>query len=153
MSPRAPVPPAAVAWKLVFIAAMTALAAAAAHSQTPAGRGAGPLPDLAVELKSTPLLRPNQEGKITVTVKNRGAATAPESDMDIIVRNGHAPREVAKTFKRRIRALEPGDKFSYTFSVKLSIGLYEVCGTSDRKKKIPDADRKNNESCLMIEGL
>ncbi len=138
--------------RIAFVVGAALLAATAARPQA-AAPAAEPRPDLAVQLKSTPLLRPNQDVKITVTVRNKGAAAAPESDMDIIVKNGHAPRQVAKTFKRQIGALDPGDEFSYTFSVKLSIGLYEICGTSDRKKKIPDADRKNNEFCLMIEGL
>jgi hypothetical protein len=137
--------------KSFFIAGLALLLAGAAYSQTPA-QTTEFLPDLAVKLKATPLLRPNQDVKITVTVKNKGRVAAPESDMDIIVRNGHAPRQVAKTFKRKIRALDAGDEYSYTFSVKLSIGLYEICGTADRKKKIHDADRMNNESCIMIEG-
>ncbi len=111
-----------------------------------------PKPDLCPSLTSTPLLTPNQDIKITVTVLNKGAAPAPESDFDIIIRNGHAPREVVRTFKRTIRALDPADSFSYTFSIKVSLGLIEICGTSDRRKKVPDADRKNNTACIMIEG-
>lgn len=137
--------------RIALIVATALLAATAGRPQA-AAPGTEARPDLTVELKATPLLRPNQDVKITVTVRNKGTAAAPESDMDVIIRNGHAPRQVAKTFKRQIRALDPGDQYSYTFSVKLSIGLYEVCGASDRKKKIPDADRKNNESCIMIEG-
>jgi hypothetical protein len=138
--------------RLFLVVAWALLAVMVARPQT-AASGSNPRPDLAVELKSSPLLRPNQDVKITVTVRNMGGAAAPESDMDIIVRNGHAPRQVAQTFKRRIRALDPGDKFSHTFTIKLSIGLYEICATADRKKKIPDADRKNNTGCIMIEGM
>jgi hypothetical protein len=115
-------------------------------------RTVDPRPDLTVKLKTTPLVRPNQDMTITVTVKNKGGGPAPESDIDIIVRNGHAPRQVAKTFKRTIRALDAGDEFSFSFPVKLSIGLYEICGSADRKKKIQDADRTNNEFCIMVEG-
>jgi hypothetical protein len=109
-------------------------------------------PDLMVSLKASALLVPNQDVTVTVTVKNQGAGPAQESDFDVIVRNGHAPREVVRTFKRKIRALDPGDHFSYSFKIKLGLGLYEVCGTSDRKKKLPDADRANNTACITIEG-
>jgi subtilase family serine protease len=137
--------------KGVVIAALVFLLAGAARSQTP-DRPAQARSDFAVTLKASPLLEPNQDVTITVTIKNQGAGAAPESDFDVIVKNGHAPREVVRTFKRKIRALAPGDHFSYSFKIKVALGLYEVCGTSDRKKKVDDADRTNNSACIIIEG-
>jgi subtilase family serine protease len=110
-------------------------------------------PDLVVSLRATPLVSPHQDVTITVAVKNIGGGPAPESDFEIIIRNGHATRQVVRTYKRKIRALEPGESFSFSFAVKLSLGLYQVCGTADRKKKIQDPDRANNKFCLMIEGI
>jgi hypothetical protein len=111
-----------------------------------------PAPNLALSIKTSPLLKVNQDVKISTTVKNEGLGPAPESDVDIIIKNGHAPRQVVRTVKRKIRALTPGDSFTFSFSVKLNPGLYEICGTADRKKKLPDPDRKNNVFCLLIEG-
>jgi hypothetical protein len=141
----------AMGQKGVVVAALAFLLAGGARSQT-ADRAAQARPDFAVTLKASSLLEPNQDITITVTVKNKGAGAAPESDFDVIVKNGHAPREVVRTFKKKIRALAPGDEFSYSFKIKVSLGLYEVCGTSDRKKKTDDADRRNNSACIMIEG-
>ncbi|HYA48873.1 MAG TPA: CARDB domain-containing protein [Burkholderiales bacterium] len=140
-----------VARKGTVIAGLVLLLAGAARAQE-AGQAAGSKADLAVSLKASSLLVPNQDVTITVTIKNQGSGPAPESDFDVIVKNGHAPREVVRTFKRKIRALTPGDKFSYSFKIKVALGLYEVCGTSDRKKKLDDADRTNNVACVMIEG-
>jgi len=138
-------------WRGVLVLGLALLAACASRPQT-STKATDPWADLTVQLRSTPLLRPGQDVKITWTVKNIGHAPAPESHMDIIVKNAHAPRQVAKTFKRKVRALGAGDEFSSTFSVRLSIGLYEICGTADRKKKVRDSDRKNNQDCILIEG-
>ncbi len=115
-------------------------------------RAADNRPDLAVTLKSTALLSPFQDVTVTVSVKNNGAGPAPESGCDIFIRNGHAPRETVKVLKKAIRALGPGDQYSFSFSIKLGLGLYEIVATADRKKKIPESDETNNETRLVIEG-
>jgi CARDB len=122
----------------------------AAHAREPAQDPAGP--DLAVIVKVSPLLTVNQDVKISTTVKNEGLGPAAESEVEIIIKNGHAPRQVVRTVKRKIRGLTAGDSFTFSFSVKLNPGLYEICGTADRKKKLPDPDRKNNVFCLLTEG-
>lgn len=109
-------------------------------------------PDLMVALKSTALLSPLQDVTITVTVKNNGAGPAPESDCDVFVRNGHAPRQTVKTLRKAIRALEPGDHYAFAFSIRLNLGLFEIAATVDRKKKIPETDETNNQTRIMIEG-
>jgi subtilase family serine protease len=109
-------------------------------------------PDLVVALKSTELVSPLQDVKVTVTVINKGAGPAPKSDCDVFIRNGHAPRETIRVFKKAIRALNPGDQYSFSFSVKLNLGLYEIAAIADRKKKIPEADETNNRIRIMIEG-
>ncbi len=137
--------------EFVFIACgLAVLLAGAANAQQQAQ---DPLvPDLSVSIKASPLLKINQDVKISTTVKNEGMGPAPESDIDIIIKNGHAPRQVVRSVKRKIRALTPGDSFTFSFSVKLNPGLYEICGTADRKKKLADPDRKNNIFCLLMEG-
>jgi subtilase family serine protease len=109
-------------------------------------------PDLMVTLKSTALLSPLQDVTITVTVINNGAGPAPKSDCDVFVRNGHAPRQTVKTLRKAIRALEPGDHYTFSFAIRLNLGLFEIAATVDRKKKIPETDEKNNKARIMIEG-
>ena len=135
----------------IFVAVLAILLTGVPQSSPPK-KPPDPMPDLATSIKCSTLVRPNQDITVTVTVENKGLAPAPESDFDILIKNGHAPREVAQTFKRKIRALEVGDHFSYSFKIRVALGLYEICGTADRKKKIPDTDRKNNIYCVMIEG-
>jgi subtilase family serine protease len=111
-----------------------------------------PRPDLTVSLMSTALQRPFQKVTITVTVKNNGDGPAPGSDCVVFVRNGHPPRQTLRTLKKAIRALDPGDQYAFSFSIKLGLGLYEVAATADRKKKIDEADETNNQTRIMIEG-
>jgi hypothetical protein len=112
-----------------------------------------PLPDLISTLKTSPLLEPNKDVTVSITVINQGAAPAPESEYEIIIKNARAPREVIRVLKRNIRALEANDKFSYSFNIKLGLGFFEICGTIDRKKKIKESDETNNKACLTIEGI
>jgi subtilase family serine protease len=114
--------------------------------------GEDPKPDLVASVSSTPLRSPNQNISITVTVKNIGEGSAPNSSCDVFVRNGHSPRQTMMTMKKAIRALEPGDQYAFSFSVKLGLGLYEVVARVDRKKKVPESDETNNETRLLIEG-
>ncbi len=112
-----------------------------------------PLPDLISTIKTSPLLEPNKDVTVKITVINQGAAAAPESEYEVIIKNARAPREVIRVLKRTIRALEPNDKFSYSFSIKLGLGFFEICGTNDRKKKIKESDEANNKACITIEGI
>ncbi|MEN6311084.1 MAG: CARDB domain-containing protein, partial [Acidobacteriota bacterium] len=98
------------------------------------------LPDLISTIKTSPLLEPNKDVTVKITVVNQGTAAAPESEYEVIIKNARAPREVIRVLKRTIRALEPNDKFSYSFSIKLGLGFFEICGTNDRKKKIKESD-------------
>jgi subtilase family serine protease len=117
-----------------------------------AAKAADNKPDLVVAVKSTPLLRPLQDVTVTVTVKNKGAGPAAESGCDVFIRNGHAPRETVRVFKKVVRALDPEDQYSFSFSIKLNLGLFEIEAAVDRKKKIPEADETNNKTRIMIEG-
>lgn len=138
-------------WKSVFIiGGLSVLLAGAVYSQEAAQDL--PVPNLAVTVKTSPLLKVNQDVKVSTTVKNEGLGPADESEIEIIIKNGNAPRQVVRTLKRKIRALTPGDSFTFSFSVKLNPGLYEICATADRKKKLPDPERKNNVFCLRVEG-
>ena len=136
---------------LVFVG-LTIVLAGAVRAQTP-DTAANPLPDLISAIKTSPLLEPNKDVTVKVTVINQGAAAAPESEYEIIIKNARAPREVIRVLKRTIRALEPNDKFSYSFSIKLGLGFFEICGTNDRKKKIKESDETNNKACITIEGI
>jgi len=109
-------------------------------------------PDLVVTLKSTPLISQLQDVTVTVNVKNIGAGPAPKSGCDIFIRNGHAPRETVRVFKKAVRALDPGDQYTFSFSIKLNLGLFEIAATADRKKKIAEADETNNQTRILIEG-
>jgi len=124
----------------------------AALAQEPAPK-TDPLPDLISTLKTSPLLAPNKDVTVNITVANQGAAPAPESEYEIIIKNARAPREVIRVFKKKIRALELNDKYSYSFNIKLGLGFFEICGTVDRKKKIKESDKTNNKTCLTIEGI
>ena len=116
------------------------------------GGGTDPKPDLVTSIQSTPLRSPNQNVSITVTVKKIGDAPAPMFSCDVIFKNGHAPRNVVRKVERKIRPLAAGDSFSYVLSIRVSLGLYEICATADRKRKVPESDETNNRSCLMIKG-
>ena len=109
-------------------------------------------PDLVVALKSTELVSPLQDVTVTVTVINKGAGPAPESDCVVLVRNGHSPRQTLRTVKKVIRALDAGDRYAFSFSIKLGLGLYEIVATADRKKRITETDETNNQTRIMIEG-
>jgi subtilase family serine protease len=109
-------------------------------------------PDLAVALDSTEPDWPRNNAKITVTVKNVGDAPAPKADCRVIIRQGHAPRQVVRTVKKTVRALGAGDRFEFTFVVKVGLGIFEAEATIDRKNRIAEADETNNAARIMIVG-
>jgi len=109
-------------------------------------------PDLAVGLKSTEPDWPRNNAKITVTVKNIGDAPAPKAECRVIIRQGHAPRQVIRTVRKTIRALGAGDRYEFAFVVKVGLGIFEVAATVDRKNKIAEADETNNVARIMIAG-
>jgi subtilase family serine protease len=140
------------ACSLAALLAVTVLASKGTKDGPGQEGGGDPKPDLVTSVSSTPLQSPNQIISITVTVKNIGEGPAPMLSCDVIFKNGHAPRNVVRKVERKIRPLAAGDSFSYVLSIRLSLGLYEICATADRKKKVPESDETNNRSCLMIEG-
>ena len=115
------------------------------------GQSPRPKPDLTVKLESTALLRPNQRITITVTVKNDGGP-APASGCVVFVRNARPPRQTMRTFKKAVRALDPGDQYAFSLFIKLGLGLYEVTAVADPKKKISETDEANNEARIWIVG-
>jgi hypothetical protein len=124
-------------------------------SQDPGGTGrittaAVSGPDLQVSLASTKPVWPENDVKVTITVKNAGDTRAPLSDCRVIIRQSHAPKQVIRTIKKDIRALGPGEKYSFTFSLKLELGFFEVTAKVDRKNKIAETDERNNEARIEI---
>jgi NAD(P)-dependent dehydrogenase (short-subunit alcohol dehydrogenase family) len=116
------------------------------------GQSPPPKPDLTVKLESTALLRPNQLITITVTVMNNGGP-APASGCVIFVRNVHPPRQTLRTIKKTVRALDSGDHFTFSFTIKLGLGLFEVTAVTDPKNKIAELDETNNEARIRIKGI
>lgn len=113
---------------------------------------AAPGPDLAVALHSTKPDWPRNNAKITVTVKNNGDAPAPKADCRVIIRQGHAPRQVIRTIKKAIRALGAGDRYEFSFVVKVGLGIFEAEATVDRKNRIVETDETNNTAKILIVG-
>ena len=117
-----------------------------------AGSSAAAGPDLAVALDSTKPEWPRNNAKISVTVRNTGDAPAPKADCRVIIRQGHAPRQVIRTVKKTIRPLGAGDRYEFTFVVKVGLGIFEAEATVDRKNRIAEADETNNAARIMIVG-
>jgi len=133
---------------LIFVLFIGPLLDAAPRITSSAASG----PDLTVSLESTRPGWPRNEAKITVTVRNVGHMLAPRSDCRVIIRQGHAPRQVIRTIKKAVRALGAGDRYEFAFPVKVGLGLFEVAATVDRKNKIAEADETNNAARIMIVG-
>lgn len=117
-----------------------------------AGRPAGSGPDLAVSIDSTYLSWPRRDIVITVTVKNMGDVSCPKSVCRVLIRNAHPPRETLQKIKKPIRVLDAGDRFLFSFSIKLGLGLFEVEAVADADGKIAETDETNNKARLTIAG-
>ena len=113
---------------------------------------ADPKADLVLTVESSADVAFMETITITVTIKNKGTAPSPETDCELIVRKAVPPRRQLKKYEKKIRALDPGDSFSYGTPLKPGLGQYEVCATVDPKKKIPEEDEENNSSCIKIVG-
>ena len=111
-----------------------------------------PRPDLVASIESSEKVAFIKSVSITVTVKNTGTALSPESLCEITVRNAHAPRQILRKFEKKIRELAGGDSFSFSSSLKLGIGLFEICAVVDSKSKIPERDEANNRACITVAG-
>jgi hypothetical protein len=111
-----------------------------------------PQPDLISIIGSTGTTAPLQDVSITVTVKNAGTGTAPESFCDVVFRNRRPPRQLLRRYQKRIPDLAPGGMFVYTFSIKLGLGPYEVCAIADGKKQVRESDETNNRACITLIG-
>lgn len=111
-----------------------------------------PRPDLVTSLESSAKVAFVKSVSITITVKNKGTAPSAESLCEVIIRNAHAPRQLLRKFEKKIRELTAGDSFSFSSSIKLGVGLFEICATVDPKNKIPEQDEANNRSCITLAG-
>lgn len=109
-------------------------------------------PDLAVDIRSTTPDWPRNNAKITVTVRNLGDAAAPKADCRVLIRQGNAPRQVIRTIKKTVRALGPGDRYEFAFTVRVGLGLFEAAATVDRKNKIAETDETNNTAKVLLFG-
>ena len=109
-------------------------------------------PDLAVDLRSTKPEWPRNNAKITVTIRNIGDAPAPKASCRVIIRQGHAPRQVIRTIKKTVRALGAGDRYEFAFTVKVGLGIFEAAAEVDRKNRIAESDEKNNTARISIVG-
>jgi hypothetical protein len=127
-------------------------AAAASLARDPRGQNPDRRPDLKVEIGTFRMVWPRRDITVTVSVKNVGDGPAPRSDCRILIKNAHAPRQTIKTIKKSVRALDPGDEYAFSFSVKLALGLWEITAMADRKNKISEADETNNEARKAIAG-
>jgi hypothetical protein len=111
-----------------------------------------PTPDLVTSLESSASVAFVKNVSITVTVKNTGMGPSAESLCEVIIRNAHAPRQLLRKFEKKIRELTAGDSFSFSSSIKLGVGLFEICATVDPKNKIPEQEEANNRACITLAG-
>lgn len=118
----------------------------------PGKNGAVSGPDLAVDLRSTGPDWPQNNAKITVTIRNIGDAPAPKANCRVIIRQGHAPRQVIRTIKKTVRALGAGDRYEFAFTVKVGMGMFEAAAEVDRKNRIAESDERNNTAKILIVG-
>jgi len=144
---------------LAFLA-LALISAPGAAGRTASGRGsafriaprAEAGPDLTAGLDSTLPDWPSRVIKITVTVKNIGDRPCPKSVCEVLIRNARPPRQTIRRIKKTVRALDAGDQFAFTFSVKLGLGLFEIEAAADRAKKITEPDEQNNKARITIAG-
>jgi subtilase family serine protease len=109
-------------------------------------------PDLTVILKASKPSAPGQDVSFSTTVKNIGAGSAPPSSCDVIIRNARPPRQELRRYQESVPALDPGDTFTFTITVKPGFGAYEGCAVADAKNLIIESDETNNRSCEVVVG-
>jgi len=111
-----------------------------------------PKPDLAAEIETSKKETFLESFTITVTIKNTGTAPSPETVCEVMVRNGHSPRQILRRFEKKIREIDAGGSYSYASPLKVGRGLFEICAVVDPGKKIDEKDKANNRACLEIAG-
>jgi subtilase family serine protease len=109
-------------------------------------------PDLIPALRSSKEVAFLETVTITVTVRNAGTQTAPESSCEIVIRNGRPPQQLLRKFEKKVRELAPGDAYTFSTPLKPGFGLYEVCAAVDPAGKIRETDETNNRICIKITG-
>jgi hypothetical protein len=117
-----------------------------------AGRDQDPRPDLITGVDVSSTAGSLRDVSISTTVKNVGSGPSPESLCDVIFRNARPPRQVLKKVQQKIRELDPGDAYTFSFTITTGFGMYEVCAFADAKKSVDESDETNNRSCTMLEG-
>ena len=117
-----------------------------------AGKGKDPKPDLITAVDISRTAGSLRDVSINTTVKNVGSGPSPESLCDVIFRNARPPRQVLKKVRQKIRELDPGDAYTFSFTITTGFGMYEVCAIVDAKKSVDESDETNNRSCTMLEG-
>jgi hypothetical protein len=130
----------------------TVILCAAVLQGGPAGGGGPNGPDLTAKIESTYQSWPRRDTVITVAVTNIGDAPAPKSVCLVYFRNAHPPRQTLRRIRKPVRGLDPGDRFLFSYSVKLGLGLFEIEVVADGDKKIAETDETNNKAKMTIAG-
>lgn len=135
-----------------FAALLAVLALAAAAGSGQARPDQAPQPDFTAAVAATLPNWPQNDITVTVTLTNAGEAQAPKSVCLVYIRNAQAPRQTVKRIKKAVRALAPGDEFAFSFTIRLSPGMYEIEAAADRGNKIREKDEANNRARMTISG-
>jgi hypothetical protein len=134
------------------IVVCAALLCAGAAGRGQAGKPAAAGPDLTVAIASTYPNWPSRDVVISITVKNGGDTPCPKSVCRVFIRNAHPPRQTFRRYNKPVRALDPGDFFIFSYSIKLGLGLFEIEAVADPDGKIAETDEKNNKARITIAG-
>jgi hypothetical protein len=94
-------------------------------SRGEAGRDEDAKPDLITSIDVSRTSGSLRDASINTTVKNIGSGPSPESLCDVIFRNARPPRQVLKKVRQKIRELDPGDAYTFSFTIKTGFGMYE----------------------------
>src|SRR5512138_2376291 len=100
------------------MAALLAVLGLAAAGPGQARPEQAPRPDFTAAVTATLPNWPQNDITVTVTLKNGGEARAPKSVCLVYIRNAQAPRQTVKRIKKEVRALEPGDEFAFSFTIR-----------------------------------
>jgi hypothetical protein len=85
-------------------------------------------------------------------VTNAGDASTPKTNCLLYIRNAHPPRQTLRRIRKSVRSLEPGDRFLFSYSFKLGLGLFEIEVVADGDRKIAEKDETNNKAKITIAG-